>query len=218
MSALLKQLVSVGILAVLIGSIFFLRHAPASDRLSHDEAMRRYGFYLEEVSKDIGIDFTHQAPVLDHKLDRIMPLVAAMGAAVSVVDFDRDGWPDIYVINSARGQQERSLSQQGRRHLQGRGGRDGHCRPESGGHRRLHGGRLGRLRQRRLRGPAGLQVGPARAVPQRRRQGLHARHRARPACPSGSTPTAPSGSTTTATASSTCSSPATGATTSTCGI
>ena len=103
MSALLKQLVSVGILAVLIGSIFFLRHAPASDRLSHDEAMRRYGFYLEEVSKDIGIDFTHQAPVLDHKLDRIMPLVAAMGAAVSIVDFDRDGLPDIYVINSAKG-------------------------------------------------------------------------------------------------------------------
>ena len=32
-----------------------------------------------------------------------MPEVASMGAAVSIVDFDRDGWPDIYVTNSADG-------------------------------------------------------------------------------------------------------------------
>jgi hypothetical protein len=34
-----------------------------------------------------------------------MPQVASMGAAVSVVDFDRDGWPDLYVTNSAIGSQ-----------------------------------------------------------------------------------------------------------------
>ena len=32
-----------------------------------------------------------------------MPQVASMGAAVSIVDFDRDGWPDIYVTNSGEG-------------------------------------------------------------------------------------------------------------------
>jgi hypothetical protein len=32
-----------------------------------------------------------------------MPEVASMGASVSIVDFDRDGWPDIYVTNSAIG-------------------------------------------------------------------------------------------------------------------
>ncbi len=32
-----------------------------------------------------------------------MPQVASMGAAVSVVDFDRDGWADIYVTNSGEG-------------------------------------------------------------------------------------------------------------------
>jgi len=35
--------------------------------------------------------------VLDPKLDPIMPEVASMGASVSIVDFDRDGWSDIYV-------------------------------------------------------------------------------------------------------------------------
>ena len=44
-----------------------------------------------------------RAPTLDPKLDHIMPQVASMGAAVSVVDFDRDGWPDIYVTNSGEG-------------------------------------------------------------------------------------------------------------------
>ena len=31
------------------------------------------------------------------------PKSASMGASVSIVDFDRDGWPDIYVTNSAIG-------------------------------------------------------------------------------------------------------------------
>lgn len=63
----------------------------------------RYGFRLEEVSRDVGIDFVHQAPTLDPKLDHIMPQVASMGAAVAVADFDRDGWPDFYTTNSAEG-------------------------------------------------------------------------------------------------------------------
>ena len=63
-------------------------------------ALGRYGFYLQEVGQASKINFTHQAPVLDRRLDHIMPQVASMGAAVSIVDFDRDGWSDIYVTNS----------------------------------------------------------------------------------------------------------------------
>lgn len=66
-------------------------------------SLARHGFYLTEVSHVAGIDFVHQAPVLDAKLAHIMPEVASMGASVSVVDFDCDGWPDIYVTNSAIG-------------------------------------------------------------------------------------------------------------------
>jgi enediyne biosynthesis protein E4 len=73
---------------------------PALDRQA---AIDRYGFHLEEVAKSCGVDFTHQAPHLDAKLDHIMPQVASMGAAVSVVDFDRDGWYDLYVTNSGEG-------------------------------------------------------------------------------------------------------------------
>src|SRR4029079_17595839 len=63
-------------------------------------ALTRYGFRLEEVSKRIGVDAVHQAPTFDSQFDHIMPQVAAMGAAVAVADFDRDGWQDFYVTNS----------------------------------------------------------------------------------------------------------------------
>lgn len=64
-------------------------------------SIARHGFHLEEISHAAGIDFVHQAPTLDSKLKPIMPEVASMGASVSIVDFDRDRWPDIYVTNSA---------------------------------------------------------------------------------------------------------------------
>lgn len=71
--------------------------------LDVNASVRRHGFHLQEVGRDSGINFVHQAPELDPKLKSIMPEVASMGASVSIVDFDRDGWPDIYVTNSAFG-------------------------------------------------------------------------------------------------------------------
>ncbi len=75
--------------------------------------MARYGFRLEEVAHASGIDFKHQAPTLDPKLNHIMPQVASMGAAVSVVDFDRDNWQDLYVTNSGEGSKNSLYRNQG---------------------------------------------------------------------------------------------------------
>jgi len=77
--------------------------ASARIKLDVNAALARHGFYLQEVSRAAGIDFVHHAPILDPKLNGIMPEVASMGASVSIVDFDRDGWPDIYVTNSKEG-------------------------------------------------------------------------------------------------------------------
>ena len=64
-----------------------------------------HGFYLEEVAKAFRRRFRRITGRRSSiaKLQHILPVVAAMGAAVSVVDFDRDGWPDLYVINSGEG-------------------------------------------------------------------------------------------------------------------
>ncbi|MGI8732562.1 MAG: CRTAC1 family protein [Pyrinomonadaceae bacterium] len=79
------------------------RREPSRAKLDPQVALARYGFYLEEVAQASGINFVHQAPTLDRQLDHIMPQVASMGAAVSIVDFDRDGWSDIYTTNSGEG-------------------------------------------------------------------------------------------------------------------
>src|SRR6185295_13958471 len=76
------------------------RRAASIAKTDPSSAFSRYGFYLQEVSQTSKINFKHQAPTLDHQLDHIMPQVASMGAAVSVVDFNRDGWSDLYVTNS----------------------------------------------------------------------------------------------------------------------
>lgn len=72
-----------------------------------EQALKQFGFHFEEVSKKSGIDFVHRAPRLHSSLDPIMPEVASMGAAVSVVDYDRDGWNDLYVVDSGEGSQNR---------------------------------------------------------------------------------------------------------------
>jgi hypothetical protein len=72
-----------------------------------DSTLSRYGLQLQEVSRSVGIDFVHQAPQLDAKLEHIMPQVASMGASVSVADFDRDGWQDLYTTDSAEGSRNR---------------------------------------------------------------------------------------------------------------
>ncbi len=89
------------------------RPARASANAARDATLGRYGFRLEEVSKAAGVNFTHTAPTLDAKLEHIMPQVASMGAAVSVVDFDRDGWQDLYVTNSGEGSLNAPLPKQG---------------------------------------------------------------------------------------------------------
>lgn len=72
-------------------------------RQEHAEIIKRYGFYLQNVAKEAGITFKHESPMLDPKLDNIMPIIASMGASVSVTDFDNDGWEDLYFTNSRYG-------------------------------------------------------------------------------------------------------------------
>jgi enediyne biosynthesis protein E4 len=88
--------------------------APGATAPATREAARTpYSFRMTEVSKAVGIDFLHQAPKLDPKLEHIMPQVASMGAAVSIVDFDRDGWSDLYVTNSGEGSLNRLYRNRG---------------------------------------------------------------------------------------------------------
>ena len=62
------------------------------------------GFALRDETAAAGINFVHHRPTFDPRIAGIEPHVAALGASVSVVDFDGDGRPDLYFTNSAFGQ------------------------------------------------------------------------------------------------------------------
>jgi enediyne biosynthesis protein E4 len=101
---ILLTLFFIGLLAVpLVYKRLVARNQPAPATANPATALARYGFSLQETAKAAGLDFKHSAPTLDAKLSHIMEQVASMGAAVSVVDFDCDGWQDIYVTNSGEG-------------------------------------------------------------------------------------------------------------------
>lgn len=106
-SRIARILLVVGFIALLAAPLVIKRlsNGPETTRTRLDPAtaLSRHGFYLEDVAQASGVNFVHQAPTLDSRLDHIMPQVASMGAAVSIVDFDRDGWSDIYVTNSGEG-------------------------------------------------------------------------------------------------------------------
>lgn len=61
------------------------------------------GFVLRDGTADAGIHFVHRRPALDPRIANVEPHVAALGAAVSVADFDGDGWMDLYFTNSRFG-------------------------------------------------------------------------------------------------------------------
>jgi hypothetical protein len=91
----------------------FGQPAAATPPTGSADALAQYGFRLTESSKAAGLDFVHGAPTLDSKLAHIMPQVASMGAAVSVVDVDRDGLPDLYVTDSQEGSKNKLFRNRG---------------------------------------------------------------------------------------------------------
>ena len=91
----------------------FSRSAAVPEAAAPAGTVTQYGFRLTESAKASGLDFVHEGPTLDGRLAHIMPQVASMGAAVSVVDVDRDGLPDLYVTNSKEGSRNRLFRNRG---------------------------------------------------------------------------------------------------------
>src|SRR2546423_8880449 len=80
-----------------IGAVIALNHRAAGSVAGASDIR------LHEVAHQSGIDFVHQGPTLDPKLQHIGAHIAALGACVSVADVNNDNWPDLYFTNSRFG-------------------------------------------------------------------------------------------------------------------
>lgn len=109
---------------LLIGPAIYLRwtshhelHADVIGMERTDDLIDRYGLQFTESAQTAGVDFIHREPRIDQRLSHIAPQIAAMGASVAVVDFNRDGWQDFYVTNSAPGSANRLYQNLGDGHF-----------------------------------------------------------------------------------------------------
>lgn len=70
---------------------------------------------LTDATAEAGIRHVHQALVVDPSIANVGPLILANGGGpgASVVDFDGDGWPDLYLTNSAKGSRNALLRNNG---------------------------------------------------------------------------------------------------------
>ena len=64
-------------------------------------------FDLVESAARAGLANVHQRVVPHPSLANLAPWIGALGAGVAVVDYDEDGWPDVYLTNSAVGSKNR---------------------------------------------------------------------------------------------------------------
>ncbi|HEV2016898.1 MAG TPA: CRTAC1 family protein [Gemmatimonadaceae bacterium] len=99
-----KPAVRRGIIAIpfLAALLLAMRLDRGPSRAAADAA--HPGFLLRDETAAAAIHFVHHRPTFDQKIAGIEPHVAALGASVSVADFDGDGKPDLYFTNSRFGE------------------------------------------------------------------------------------------------------------------
>jgi len=66
-----------------------------------------------DITSEAGVEHLHYKPILDKKLDGIMPWMASVGAAAAAVDYDNDGDIDLYLTNSRLGKPNRLFRNNG---------------------------------------------------------------------------------------------------------
>ena len=68
-----------------------------------EDVLNRYGFFLEDVTEELGLNFKHYRVTVDNELNHILPQISSVGASVTISDVNADGFSDIYLTSSEFG-------------------------------------------------------------------------------------------------------------------
>ncbi len=85
-----------GIMGLLLAGGWYALRSSGGSRVDSD-------LRFEECAAKVGLHHVHTLCRLSPKLDNIMPWLTSVGAAAAVADVDGDGWVDLYVTKSGRG-------------------------------------------------------------------------------------------------------------------
>ena len=99
------------LILALTGATHVALSPPSAGQSPPDKAPAERCF--TDVTDLAGVRHRHEKPILDKKLDNIMPWMASVGAAVAAVDYDKDGDVDLYVTNSNVGTPNRLFRNKG---------------------------------------------------------------------------------------------------------
>ena len=94
----MKRLVVILAFVAAVVAVVVLNGRATGHAIGANETIR-----LSEVAHASGIDFVHESPTLDPKVEHISAHIAALGACVSVADVNNDNWPDLYFTSSRFG-------------------------------------------------------------------------------------------------------------------
>ncbi len=92
------------LLAVTAGSLWLRPTAPAA---------AQFALRFSDQARLAGCLNLHTMPRLADDFANIMPWLSSVGAAAAAADFDNDGWVDLYVTNSGRGDANRLFRNRG---------------------------------------------------------------------------------------------------------
>ena len=103
------RFLAAGVAAAVLCLGFWTRSRLATSRGAGASSRAELPFLLTETASASGLAYTPGRFEPHPALANLAPRLGSLGVSVAVVDYDGDGWPDVFVSDPARGGKNRQF-------------------------------------------------------------------------------------------------------------